>query len=99
MRQRMKNYLEVKVTGVDLTTSRNIEFYLRQGGLFRQYTPEVVSSELMLVEIPYDDAMKLASADCRVQFALTDANGTPLASNVKAVPVGVLLKEAGYATI
>ena len=99
MRQRMKNYLRITVEGVDLTTSSNIEFYIKQGGLFLQYTPEVISSEEMLVAIPYEDAMSLSSTDCRVQFALTDANGTPLATNVKTVPVGILLKEAGYAPI
>lgn len=99
MRQRMKNYLHIAVGGVDLTTASNIEFYLRQGGLFFQYTPEVVSAEEMLVEIPFEDAMRLGSGDCRVQFAFTDENGTPFATNVKTVPVGVLLKEAGYAPI
>lgn len=99
MRQRMKNYLHIAVGGVDLTTASNIEFYIKQGGLFLQYTPEVVSSGEMLVEIPYDDAMKLASGEVRVQFALTDENGTPRATDPKAIPVDVLLKEAGYAPI
>ena len=99
MRQRMKNYLEVAVKGVDLTTSSNIEFYLCQDEFFRQYTPEVAASDKMVVEIPCADAMKLASGAVLVQFALTDKNGTPHAPDPKAIPVDVLLKEAGYAAI
>lgn len=96
MRQRMKNYLEVTANDVDLTTSINIEFYVRQGAFFRQYTPKVTASDKMIVEIPFDDAMKLASGEVRVQFALTDENGTPRATKPKAIPVEELLKEAGY---
>ncbi len=99
MRQRMKNYLSIAVNGVDLTTVSNIEFYLRQSSLFFQYTPKIVSAEEMLVEIPYEDAMKLASGECRIQFAYTDIGGTPLATDVKNVSVGTLLKEAGYAPV
>lgn len=99
MRQRMKNYLSIAVNGVDLTTVSNIEFYLRQASLFFQYTPKVVSAEEMLVEIPYEDAMKLTSGECRIQFAYTDISGTPLATDVKNVSVGTLLKEAGYASV
>ena len=99
MRQRMENSLLIKVDGIDLTTVRNIEFYIRQGGLFLQYTPEVISLEEMVVLIPYEDAMKLTTGECRLQFAYTDANGTPLATDVKTVSVGTLLKEAGYASI
>lgn len=99
MRQRMENSLLIKVDGIDLTTASNIEFYIRQAGSFFQYTPEVISPEEMLVAIPYEDAMKLTTGECRLQFALTDANGTPLATEVKTVSVGTLLKEAGYAPI
>lgn len=99
MRQRMKNSLHISVKGVDLLTASKIEFYLRQGSFFRQYTPSVISSEEMLVQIPFEDAMKLAGGECRVQFALTDGNGNPVATDPKTVPVDVLLKEAGYASV
>lgn len=99
MIQRMKNYLHISVDGVDLETASGIEFYLRQSNCFMQYTPEVISPTEMIVEIPYEDAMKLGAGSCRLQFALTDDTGTPVASDVQTIPVDVLLKEAGYAPI
>ena len=34
MRERIRNELHIEVEGVDLTTVRNIEFYVRQGKCF-----------------------------------------------------------------
>lgn len=97
IRARIKNTLEIPVKGVDLTTLSDIEFYVKQPGFFRQYTPEVVSSGTMLLEIPYEDAMKIRPKEpVKLQFAFTDANGIPDASDVLSYESSDLLKEAGY---
>lgn len=98
MRERIRNELHIEVEGVDLTTVRNIEFYVRQGKcFFETYPVSVVSATEMVVSIPFEDAMRLTSSMASLQFAFVDANGTPRASEVAAEPVNVLLKKAGYA--
>ena len=53
----------------------------------------------MVVSIPLADAKKLnAKHFVKVQFALTNTNGDPLASNVLELSVREFLKEAGYGT-
>lgn len=99
MRKRIKNSLQITCEGVDLTTVSNIEFYLRQDRLFFQYSPEVISPSEMLVEVPFEDAMKLISGQVQMQFAFTDAEGNPQATEIETAAVGDLLKEAGYAPI
>ena len=47
MFQKVKNIVHVNVEGVKLTTLKNIEFYVRQGGLFFSYVPSVISDEEM----------------------------------------------------
>lgn len=97
MRERIRNELHIEVDGVDLTTVRNIEFYVRQGKcFFRTYKATVISPTEMTVSIPFEDAMQLTSSMATLQFAYVDANGTPRASEPAAEPVRVLLKEAGY---
>lgn len=96
MRRRIENKLHIVCNDVDLTTLTNIEFYLKQGGLFFQYVPEVISANEMLIDIPMEDAMMLRLAAVQVQFAFTDANGTPMASDIVDCAVGDLLKEVGY---
>ena len=96
MKKRIKNYLHIACEDVDLTAISNIEFYLKQGRFFRQYTPEVLREHEMLVEIPFEDAKQLMAADVQLQFAYTDAQGTPRATEIVTMPVGDLLKEAGY---
>lgn len=96
MKRRMKNYLWISCDDVDLTTVTNIEFYLKQDGLFFQYTPEVLSASEMIVEIPVEDALKLSASDVKLQFAYTDESGTPRATEIERICVGDLLKEAGY---
>lgn len=97
MRERIRNELHIDVEGVDLTTVRNIEFYVRQGKcFFRTYPVNVVSPTKMIVSIPFEDAMQLTSNMASLQFAYVDAAGTPRASEVAAEPVSVLLKKAGY---
>ena len=96
MKQKIKNALKIKCEDVDLETVSNIEFYLRQGKEMRVYLPTVIDSHTMLVTIPYEDAMVLGVSPARMQFAFTDAEGNPRASEIVTRPVGELLKEAGY---
>lgn len=93
---RIKNHLSVTCDDVDLTTVSNIEFYVKQPGFFRQYTPEVISAGEMLVVIPFEDAMKLRPEEVKLQFAFTDANGIPGRSEKVTRKADELLKEAGY---
>lgn len=96
MRHRIENSLQITCEDVDLTTISNIEFYVRQPGFFREYRPEVVSAKEMLVHIPFEDAMELRPSDAMLQFAYTDSNGVPRATEIEEIPVSALLKEAGY---
>lgn len=96
MRQRIENYLSVAVEGVDLTTVTDPVFWVKQADVFLEYVPEIADSGNMLVRIPREDAMKLWPSDVDVQFAFTNQDGRPLASDVVKIPVEKLLKEAGY---
>ena len=96
MRQRMENELSVTVEGMDLTTVRDLVFWVRQEKVFLEYVPEVADSGTMLVHIPKEDAMKLWNSDAEMQFAFTAQDGRPLASDIVRISVERLLKEAGY---
>ena len=96
MRKRIGNKLSIICDDVDLTKATNIEFYVRQGDLFSQYTPVVVSPSQMTVDIPFEDAMKLTDEDVKLQMAFTDGDGNPRASEIVTRPVRDLLKEDGY---
>ena len=97
MDRRIRNVMQVTCDALDLTTITNIEFYVRQGpGIFFQYTPEVISKNKMLVDVPFADAMQLRLGPVELQFAYTDANGIPGKTEIVEIPVGELLKEAGY---
>lgn len=97
MREHIQNELHIEVEGVDLTTVRNIEFYVRQGKcFFRTYPAIVVSPTEMIVSIPFEDAMQLAYGMASLQFAFVDENGTPRASEPVSESVGILLKKEGY---
>jgi hypothetical protein len=96
MREKIENRLKISVEGLDLTKVSNIEFYVRQIGFFGCYTPEVISSNEMLVVIPYEDARKLRRGNVDVQFAYVNETGDPDAVDPVNIPVGVFLKEAGY---
>ena len=50
----------------------------------------------MIVTIPFEDARRLRKGDADLQFAYTDKNGTPDASEPITKSVGELLKEMGY---
>lgn len=96
MRQRIENELSVTVEGVDMTTVRDLVFWVRQSSVFLEYVPEIADSGTMLVHIPKEDAMKLRSSDVEMQFAFTTQDGRPLASDIVRMSVERLLKEAGY---
>ena len=46
--------------------------------------------------IPLEDALQLNATQIKLQFAFVDADGNPRASGIVQIPVGELLKEAGY---
>lgn len=97
MRKNIENRLKINCVGVDLTTLRNIEFYVRQAYFFGCYTPVVISPNEMVVTIPLEDAMKLRhDKDVKMQFAFQHADGNADASDVVERKVKDLLKEAGY---
>lgn len=96
MRQRMENDLSVTVEGVDLTTVRDLMFWVRQEKVFLEYVPEVADSGTMLVHIPREDAMGLWPGTAELQLAFTGGDGRPQASDIVRVGVERLLKEAGY---
>lgn len=96
MREKIRNQLYITSEDVDFTKISDIEFYVRQTGFFRCYTPKVVSASEMVVDIPYADAKSLRKGDAELQFAFKGENGVPDASDVVSIPVGRLLKEAGY---
>lgn len=97
MRQKIKNTLTVSVDEVDLTTVYDIEFYIRQGNVFFQYTPVVLGVHEMIVTIPKKDADTLrANIAGYLQFAFTDADGNHIASEIVETNIDRLLKTEGY---
>lgn len=96
MREKIRNALSVEVTGTDLTKATKLRFWLRQGSMFLEYTPTVVDETHLLVEVPFEDAMRLKPDNVRLQLALTDGDGNPQAADIVSCPVRALLKEAGY---
>lgn len=99
MRQKIENLLRITCEDIDLTTLTNIEFYIKQHGMFSCYIPTVISPTEMTVKIPKEDAMTWSANNIELQFAFTDADGNPGASDVIAEKVERLLKEAGYDTL
>ena len=99
MREKIENRLRIICDSIDLIELSNIEFYVRQPYFFGCYAPTVISSNEMMVVIPYDDAKKLRQGTVKLQFAFTDENGNPDASEVVEMNVGELLKEVGSASI
>lgn len=96
MREKIQNTLKITCNSVDLTTLKNIEFYVKQRHFFGCYTPFVVSASEMSVIIPFSDAKKLEKGTVQLQFAFTTADGVPDASDVVEKEVDELLKEVGY---
>lgn len=96
MFQKIANALSVEVEGTDLTKASNLEFYVKQACQFFQYTPVVVDETHLLVKIPYADAMRLQASTVRLQLALTDGDGNPMAAEIVQTDAKKFLKEAGY---
>lgn len=96
MREKIKNTLKIICTDLDLTTVKNVEFYVKQPHFFGCYTPVVVSANEMHVDIPFADARRLTKGTVKLQFAFAFADGTPGASDVEITKVNELLKGAGY---
>ena len=99
MRQRIENQLIVTVDGTDLTQVSSPVFWIRQNYLLLEYVPEVIDSRTMRVTIPVSDTVRLHTGPAEVQFAFTDADGVPDASDVVRLSVDGLLKETGYGTV
>jgi hypothetical protein len=96
VRKKIENKLEITCDDIDLTTLKDIEFYVRQHKFFGCYEPSIVSSSEMLVIIPFEDAKKLQCGEVKLQFAFTDEHGNPNASEIVVMEVSDLLKEVGY---
>ena len=96
MRKKIQNTLKITCDDIDLTTISDIEFYVRQINFFGCYIPSVISANEMVVIIPFEDAKKLRHGEAELQFAYTDADGNPDASDIVSVKVENLLKEVGY---
>ena len=94
--ERSKNGAVLTVEGAELTKLSNLELYVKQGYLFFEYVPEVLSDTELLLRIPVEDAMKLRTSPVQLQLAFTDEAGNPGATDVVGVSVEELLKEAGY---
>ena len=99
MREKIKNQLKITCEDIDLTEVTDIEFYVKQFAFFGCYTPSVLSPTEMTVSIPFEDAKKIKNGEAKLQFAFTDKNGIPRASDVVVKSVNELLKEGGYDTI
>ncbi len=96
MREKIENQLKITCDNIDLTTLSNIEFYVKQAEFFGCYVPTVISSNEMLVVVPFRDAKRLKRGKVKLQFAYTDEFGVPKASDVVTEEVNDLLKEVGY---
>lgn len=96
MREKIENLLKISCSDVDFNTVTNIEFYVRQPRFFGCYTPYVISAHELAIRIPLKDAMKLRHGMAELQFAFTDSDGNPRASDIVVKEVNSLLKEVGY---
>jgi hypothetical protein len=100
MHCRIKNILRITLPDddpTDLTTVSGLEFYVRQVGFFRQYTPVVNGPHEMLVTVPLEDAMQLyPDSWVSLQFAFTDAEGNHVPSDKKKLRVKEFIKREGY---
>lgn len=92
----IKNTLTIRVKDATLTSATDIEFYLRQGTLFYQYTPTVIDDERLVVIVPREDTEKMLRGRILCQLVFTDKDGNNRASRPKVCEVECLLKEDGY---
>lgn len=96
MREKIENLLKITCEDIDLQKVTDIEVYVKQIRFFGCYTPTVISPHEMTVKIPFEDARKLTEGTVKLQFAFTDEDGNPRASETVKETVGELLKELGY---
>lgn len=97
MRAKIENNLIIEVCSIDLTKLKNIEFYIKQGELFFQYTPQIIDEHRMTIKISYDEAMQFSpDTNAESQFAFTDIFGNKGASEITKIPVDDLINNDGY---
>lgn len=96
MIQKMRNTLCVYIYGIDLTKCSNFQFYLLQNNVQFSYVASASTSNKLIVEIPYEDAMKLVPGCARAQVCLTDGAGNPRATNLMYLRIEELINKDGY---
>ena len=96
MIQKMRNTLCVYIYGIDLTKCSNFQFYLLQNNMQFSYAASASTSNKLIVEIPYEDAMKLVPGCAQAQVCLTDGAGNPRATNLMQLRIEELINKDGY---
>lgn len=98
MRQGMRNKLQARVKGMDLTTCTNLVLRIKQCGITKEYTgtADTADTELMNVTIPKADALRYRNMPAKFQVLLTDADGEPRSHKPIVDEIGELLGEEGY---
>ena len=96
MIQKMRNTLCVYIYGIDLTKCSNFQFYLLQNNMQFSYVASASTSNKLIVEIPYEDAMKLVPGCAQAQVCLTDGAGNARATNVMQLRIEELINKDGY---
>lgn len=81
---------------MDFSKATNILFGIRQQPSLYLEFPGVWVNGQLLVQIPFEDAMKLAVTATKVQLFWTDENGQKHATAASAISVEELIREAGY---
>lgn len=96
MIQKMRNTLCVYIYGIDLTKCSNFQFYLLQNNMQFSYVASASTSNKLIVEIPYEDAMRLVPGCAQAQVCLTDGAGNPRATNLMQLRIEELINKDGY---
>lgn len=96
MIQKMRNTLCVYIYGIDLTKCSNFQFYLLQNNMQFSYVASASTSNKLIVEIPYEDAMKLVPGCAQAQVCLTDGAGNSRATNLMQLRIEELINKDGY---
>lgn len=96
MIQKMRNTLCVYIYGIDLTKCSNFQFYLLQNNMQFSYAASASTSNKLIVEIPYEDAMKLVPGCAQAQVCLTDGAGNARATNLMQLRIEELINKDGY---
>ena len=96
MIQKMRNTLCVYIYGIDLTKCSNVQLDLLQNNMQFSYVASASTSNKLIVEIPYEDAMKLVPGCAQAQVCLTDGAGNPRATNLMQLRIEELINKDGY---